>query len=97
MKAKQTSCVALALTLLLIEDLVETIARLTGFQRRIVWDASQPNGQPRRKLDTSKAERWFGFRTHTPFEVGLHRTIEWYRPSLAHPTLQMPALQTQEA
>lgn len=64
-----------------IKDLVETIVRLTGFQGRIVWDTSQPNGQPRRKLDTSRAEREFGFKSKVPFEEGLKRTIEWYRES----------------
>jgi GDP-L-fucose synthase len=77
-----------------IRDLVETIARLTGFAGEIRWDTSKPNGQPRRKLDTSRAERLFGFRAHTPFEAGLRRTIEWYRqtPVLVTdpgPTLQM--------
>jgi GDP-L-fucose synthase len=62
-----------------IRDLVETIARLTGFAGEIRWDTSKPNGQPRRKLDTSRAERLFGFRAHTPFEAGLRRTIEWYQ------------------
>ena len=61
-----------------IKDLVETIARLTGFDGRIVWDTSKPNGQPRRKLDTSRAKAGFGFEATTPFEVGLRRTIEWY-------------------
>lgn len=61
-----------------IKDLAETIARLTGFQGRLTWDTSKPNGQPRRKLDTGRAERLFGFRSHTPFEDGLRRTIEWY-------------------
>jgi GDP-L-fucose synthase len=62
-----------------IKDLTETIARLTGFAGEIVWDTSQPNGQPRRKLDVSKAEQYFGFRSQVPFEEGLRRTIEWYR------------------
>ena len=62
-----------------IRDLVETIARLTGYQGDIVWDASKPNGQPRRQLDVSRAEQLFGFRAHTSFEEGLRRTIEWYR------------------
>jgi len=62
-----------------IKDLVELIARETGFTGRIVWDTTQPNGQPRRALDTSKAERLFGFRARTDFEEGLRRTIEWYR------------------
>ena len=62
-----------------IRDLVETIARLTGYHGGIVWDASKPNGQPRRQLDVGRAERAFGFRAHTSFEEGLRRTIEWYR------------------
>ncbi|MCC6188056.1 MAG: GDP-L-fucose synthase [Anaerolineales bacterium] len=69
-----------------IRDLVDTIARLTGFEGRIVWDTSKPNGQPRRKLDVSRAEAAFGFRSSTTFEDGLRRTIEWYRqqqPALA--------------
>lgn len=62
-----------------IKDLAETIARLTGFQGRLVWDTSKPNGQPRRALDVSRAERYFGFRAQVPFEEGLRRTIEWYQ------------------
>jgi GDP-L-fucose synthase len=65
-----------------IKDLLETIVRLTGFQGNIVWDASQPNGQPRRKLDTQRAATEFGFNSHTTFEDGLRRTIEWYEQSL---------------
>jgi GDP-L-fucose synthase len=61
-----------------IKDLLETIARLTGFEGRIVWDTSKPNGQPRRKLDVSRAREWFGFENQTPFDDGLRRTIEWY-------------------
>jgi GDP-L-fucose synthase len=61
-----------------IRDLVHLIARLTGFEGEIVWDTSRPDGQPRRCLDTSKAERLFGFRAKTPFEEGLRRTVEWY-------------------
>ncbi len=61
-----------------IKDLLETIARLTGFDGRIVWDTSKPNGQPRRKLDVSRAREWFGFESQTPFDDGLRRTIEWY-------------------
>jgi GDP-L-fucose synthase len=61
-----------------IKDLVETIARLTGFAGKIVWDTSKPNGQPRRKLDTGRAEREFGFRATTSFEEGLRRTVDWY-------------------
>ena len=62
-----------------IRDLAAQIAALTGFHGRMVWDATQPNGQPRRCLDVSRAEREFGFRARTEFEVGLRKTIEWYR------------------
>ena len=62
-----------------IKDLVEMIARQTGFTGRLVWDTSKPNGQPRRGLNVSRAERLFGFHASTAFEEGLHRTIEWYR------------------
>ncbi len=55
------------------------IARLTGFKGKIVWDTSKPDGQPRRMLDTSKAEKEFGFKAKTGFEEGLRKTIEWYR------------------
>jgi GDP-L-fucose synthase len=65
-----------------IKDLVELIARLTGFRAKIVWDTSKPNGQPRRKLDTSRAKERFGFVSQTPFGEGLRRTIEWYRMSI---------------
>ncbi len=61
-----------------IKDLTETIARLTGFEGRIVWDTSKPNGQPRRKLDVSRARERFGFEALTSFEAGLQRTIAWY-------------------
>ncbi len=62
-----------------IKDLAELIARLTGFEGELVWDTSKPNGQPRRALDTTRAEKFFGFRAQMPFEEGLRRTIEWYR------------------
>ena len=65
-----------------IKELVELIAKLTGFVGRIVWDPSKPNGQPRRCLDTSRAQEAFGFRAGMMFEEGLNRTIEWYRNSL---------------
>jgi GDP-L-fucose synthase len=50
-----------------------------GFEGRIVWDTSEPNGQPRRKLDTSRAESEFGFRATTSFEEGLRRTVAWFQ------------------
>ena len=62
-----------------IRDLAARIAGATGFKGRIIWDASKPNGQPRRCLDVSRAEREFGFRARTPFDAGLRQTIEWYR------------------
>ncbi len=61
-----------------IKDLAETIARLTGFTGKVVFDPTKPNGQPRRKLDTSRALERFGFKAQTTFEDGLKRTIEWY-------------------
>ena len=61
-----------------IRDLVSVIAKETGFTGRIVWDASRPDGQPRRQLDTSRAEREFGFRASTSFADGLARTVSWY-------------------
>ena len=62
-----------------INDLAGVIARLTGFTGKIVWDASKPDGQPRRMLDTSRASAEFGFKAATNFEEGLKRTIEWYK------------------
>ncbi len=62
-----------------IKDLAELIARLSGFQGRLSWDATKPDGQPRRCLDTSRAAREFGFKATTPFEKGLAATIDWYR------------------
>lgn len=50
-----------------------------GFNGEVMWDTSKPDGQPRRMLDTSKAEKFFGFRAKTTLEEGLKKTIEWYR------------------
>jgi len=61
-----------------IKDLVELITKLAGFKGEIVWDTLKPDGQPRRMLDTSKAEREFGFKAKTSFEEGLRKTIEWH-------------------
>ena len=61
-----------------IKDLTELIARLTGFEGRVRWDTSKPNGQPRRKLDTTRAKEYFGFSAKTNFEDGLCKTIDWY-------------------
>lgn len=62
-----------------IKDLVGIIAKHCGFEGRIEWDTSKPNGQPRRKLDTSRAEKEFGFKSKTTFEDGLQKTIDWYK------------------
>jgi GDP-L-fucose synthase len=67
-----------------IRELVTLIAKLTGFKGEIAWDASKPDGQPRRCLDVSRAEREFNFRATTDFETGLKRTIEWYRGEQTH-------------
>ena len=65
-----------------IQDLVAMIVQLTGFKGKIIWDASKPDGQPRRSLDTTRAEKTFGFKAKVPLEDGLQRTIEWYRQSI---------------
>ena len=65
-----------------IKDLVQTIARLTGFTGDIRWDASKPDGQPRRGLDISRARAELGFEARTSLEEGLRRTIEWYAASV---------------
>jgi GDP-L-fucose synthase len=66
-----------------IRELAETIAAATGFEGEIVWDTSRPDGQPRRALDVSRAEREFGFRAEIPLEEGIRRTVEYYREHLA--------------
>jgi GDP-L-fucose synthase len=66
-----------------IRDLVQLVAAETGFTGEIRWDTSKPNGQPRRRLDTRRAEEYFGFKARTSFRAGLARTIDWYRRSLA--------------
>ncbi len=64
-----------------IRETVETVARLTGFTGQLQWDPTKPDGQPRRRVDASRAERLLGWRARTPFEDGLRATIDWY---LAH-------------
>ncbi|MBU1206893.1 MAG: GDP-L-fucose synthase [Proteobacteria bacterium] len=61
-----------------IRGLVELIAKVINFEGEIIWDSSKPDGQPRRMLDVSKAEKEFGFKATTPFEEGLKKTIDWY-------------------
>jgi GDP-L-fucose synthase len=65
-----------------IRDLVEIIAKLTGFKGEIRWQTDKPDGQPRRQLDTTRAFEQFGFRAHTPLEEGLRRAIDWYEQNL---------------
>lgn len=62
-----------------IKDLANLIAKLTGFKGEIVWDKTQPDGQPRRCLDTSRAKREFGFEAKTDLATGLKATIDWYK------------------
>ncbi|HYD02270.1 MAG TPA: NAD-dependent epimerase/dehydratase family protein, partial [Phycisphaerales bacterium] len=65
-----------------IKDLVELIVRLTGFKGRIEWDATKPDGQPRRCLDVERASKLLGWRAQVGFEDGLKRTIDWYRANV---------------
>jgi GDP-L-fucose synthase len=62
-----------------IKDLAEKVAEMTGFNGHIQWDDSYPDGQPRRCLDTSRAESEFGFRARIGFDEGLRQTIDWYQ------------------
>lgn len=62
-----------------IKDLVSLIVELTGFRGEIVWDGTKPDGQPRRRLDVSRAEKEIGFKARTDFREGLRKTIEWYK------------------
>lgn len=66
-----------------IKDLVTLIARLTGYEGKLVWDTTKPNGQPRRRLNVERAEREFGFKARVGFEEGLRRTIEWYQEQMS--------------
>ncbi len=61
-----------------IRDLVKLIAKLTGFKGRIIWDKTKPDGQPRRRLDVSKAKKEFEFKAKTNLEEGLKKTIDWF-------------------
>jgi GDP-L-fucose synthase len=66
-----------------IRDLAHSVADAVGFTGTIDWDATKPNGQPRRGLDVSRADTLFGFRASTSFAEGLRRTVEWYRRAQA--------------
>jgi len=65
-----------------IKDLVELVAKLTGFSGKIEWDAGKPDGQPRRCLDVERAKKLFGFSAKVGFEEGLHRTIAWAKENV---------------
>ena len=65
---------------LAIRELAAIVAEETGFAGTVRWDASKPNGQPRRKLDVSRAERLFGWKSRTRLAEGLRKTIDWYAP-----------------
>jgi GDP-L-fucose synthase len=67
-----------------IKELAERIAKLTGFKGEIRWDASKPDGQPRRRLDVSRAKEYFGFEATTSFDEGLRATISWYKEKLCN-------------
>ncbi len=62
-----------------IREVAELVAELTGFEGELVWDPAMPDGQPRRRVDASRAEELFGFRAETPFREGLAATVDWYR------------------
>jgi GDP-L-fucose synthase len=79
----------------LIKDLVEMVASLTGFKGRIVWDTTKPNGQPRRCLDVSRAQQRFGFKAGTDLEEGLRRTVDWYLSSRGHDLMQTSSAHSQ--
>ena len=69
-----------------IKDLAETIKKLTGFAGELRWDSTKPDGQPRRGLDVTRAEKEFGFKSMTDFETGLKNTIDWYNANYESPT-----------
>ena len=71
-----------------IGELASLVAELTGFEGEIVWDTSKPNGQPRRRLDVSRAEALFGFRARTSLREGLERTIAWYQDEVGAPSVR---------
>jgi GDP-L-fucose synthase len=66
-----------------IRELAELIAEVVGYEGRISWDTSMPNGQPRRSIDASRARELFGFEARTPLREGLERTVAWYREHAA--------------
>ena len=67
-----------------IKELALLIGKLVGFKGEIIWDRTKPDGQPRRKLDTTRAEREFGFKSKVTFENGLKKTIGWYYENIGN-------------
>jgi GDP-L-fucose synthase len=65
-----------------ILELAAIVADVTGFEGEIVWDTTKPNGQPRRRLDVSRAEELFGFHARMPLREGIEKTVAWFRESL---------------
>jgi GDP-L-fucose synthase len=65
-----------------IKELAEKIKNITNFKGKIIWDKTKPDGQPRRMLDTSRAQKEFGFKAKTNFDAGLRKTVEWYKKML---------------
>ena len=61
-----------------VRDLASMVAKMTGFQGKLVWQTDRPNGQPRRALDVSRAKEYFGWQARMPFEEGMRRTIAWF-------------------
>ena len=61
-----------------VKDLVDLIVKLTGYKGKVIWDHTKPDGQPRRKLDTPRACKEFGFQAQTDLQTGLKKTIDWY-------------------
>ena len=74
-----------------IRDLAVLIAQLVGFKGEVVWDLSQPDGQPRRRLDTSRAEQCFGFRAQTSLRDGLQRTLDWWNAQTLELAMSIPS------
>jgi GDP-L-fucose synthase len=70
-----------------IHDLAQLVAAQTGYDGAIVWDTTKPNGQPRRRLDVSRARELLGFQAKTSFRDGLEQTIAWYRASRSEPAV----------
>jgi GDP-L-fucose synthase len=68
-----------------IKDLATLISQFTCFKGQIVWNSSKPDGQPRRRLDTTRAKKKFGFEAKTSLAFGLQKTIEWYQQNMVKP------------